>query len=109
MLGAARTFPKLIKSDALMSEGMAKAVCSEISRNIIRSVPQLDDFMCPICFAVVWRPIRLKCRHVLCIGCTVQLQKQQKQLCPLCRERVIMEADTGKLQMNVLVFSFDAT
>lgn len=94
-LGAATTFPKLILSDAIMSRSMAKAVCQQVSQDLIRIVPQVEDFACPICSDIVWRPIRMDCKHLLCIRCTIVLQRQRKPLCPMCRGDVIMKANTG--------------
>ena len=84
-----------------MSGNMAKAVCSTLTTDLVKVVPQLDDFLCPICFAIVWRPIRMKCKHIICIRCTVLLQRQHKRMCPLCRENVILEADEGTLSLSM--------
>ena len=51
-LGATRTFPKVIQSKLIMTETMAKAVCSQLSQDLVKIVPQLDDYMCPICFKI---------------------------------------------------------
>jgi hypothetical protein len=98
-LGAGKTFPKLIQSDPLMSETMAKAVCSQLSQDLVEVVPKLDDYSCPVCLGIRWHPIRLKCGHPICSGCTVTMQLERKPRCPLCRENVIMEAGFGKLFM----------
>jgi E3 ubiquitin-protein ligase BAH len=74
---------------------MAKAVCAQLTEDLIKLTPQLDDYLCPICLTIAFRPIRMKCRHVLCIRCTVLLQRQNKGSCPICREDVIMLANTG--------------
>ncbi len=95
-LGAKETFPQLIQSDKIMSETMAKAVCSEISKEIVKIVPQLDDYLCPVCFSISYKPVRLTCGHVFCIRCMIKMQKAQDKFCPLCRNDVIMHADSGK-------------
>ena len=95
-LGARRSFPRLIQSDSIMSETMAKAVCAQMSTDIVKLVPQVDDYLCPICFTISWRPIRMKCHHIFCIRCTVLMQRERRKFCPLCRDDVIMEADAGK-------------
>ena len=103
-LGAVNTFPNLIQSDAIMSKTMAKAVCVQVTEDIVKITPQLDDgdYCCPICSTVAWRPIRLECQHVLCTKCTVELQKTYKYSCPLCRTKhVIKKATEGKLCVAV--------
>lgn len=96
-LGAREKFPKLIQFEPIMTDTMAKAVCAQISQDVIKTVPLLADFLCPVCPSICWRPIRLRCKHVVCIRCTIVLQKMQQALCPLCREDVVLEADTGTL------------
>jgi E3 ubiquitin-protein ligase BAH len=109
-LGATRTFPKLIQSESIMSETMGKAVCSQMTQDLVKVVPQLDDYLCPICFTIFWRPIRMKCRHIFCIRCAVLMQRERKRLCPLCRGKVIMEADEGKLHyFHLMVFPYTNT
>jgi len=95
-LGAKQAFPPLIQSDPFMSEAMAKAVCAGVSNEIIRLVPQLDDYLCPVCCSISYRPVRLGCGHVFCIRCMIEMQKTRSKYCPLCRDDVVMTADSGK-------------
>jgi E3 ubiquitin-protein ligase BAH len=94
-LGVGRTFPKIIASDPIMSETMAKAVCAQMSTDLSKIVPQVDDYSCPICSEVQWRPVRMKCQHIFCSNCAVKMQKQRRKFCPLCREDVVLQADEG--------------
>jgi len=103
-LGAMQTWPRLIESDPIMSNNMAKAVCAQVSTDLVKIVPQLDDYQCPVCCEVVWRPIRMKCNHIFCIGCTVKLQKEKKKFCPLCRNNVVLEADTDSIDPELSKF-----
>ncbi|RDW73858.1 hypothetical protein BP5796_07300 [Coleophoma crateriformis] len=103
-LGATKTFPKLIQSDSIMSESMAKAVCFQVSQDILKLVPQVDDYLCPICFSIAWRPIRLRCKHIFCIRCTIRMQTDKKLYCPLCRDKVIMEADQDNIDEDLASF-----
>ena len=78
---------------------MAKAVCAQVTEDIVKITPQLDDedYTCPICSTIAWRPIRLDCQHVLCTKCTIELQKTFKYNCPMCRrKKVVKEANEGK-------------
>jgi E3 ubiquitin-protein ligase BAH len=100
-LGAKQTFPPLIQSDPIMSETMAKAVCAGVSNEIIKIVPQLDDYLCPVCFSISYRPVRLSCSHVFCIRCMIEMQKSNSKYCPLCRDDVVMTADSGKSMPSV--------
>lgn len=78
------------------SEHLAKAVCAEMNSQILSHVPQIEDYNCPMCLELKWRPVRLKCDHVFCIRCLVVMQEKKQGNCPLCRERTVLEADSGK-------------
>src|SRR5205814_9286762 len=76
---------------------MATAVCAEFSNEIIRIVPQLNDYLCPVCFSISYKPVRLTCGHVFCIRCMIRMQRGNARYCPLCRNDVIMGANSGEL------------
>ncbi|TAQ84600.1 hypothetical protein B7494_g7081 [Chlorociboria aeruginascens] len=96
-LSTTETLSMLRPNKLIPSEAMAKAVCSQIAQDIVKIVPQIDDNLCPVCFSILWRPIRLKCNHVICIRCTIKLQRDEMRLCPICRDGVIMEANTDNI------------
>jgi E3 ubiquitin-protein ligase BAH len=79
-----------------LAQNLARATCFTISKEILDVIPQLNDYLCPICFTVAWKPVRLRCNHIFCIRCMIVLQRQEKAHCPLCREAVVMEATAGK-------------
>ncbi|ORY67054.1 RING-14 protein [Pseudomassariella vexata] len=91
-LGVAKTFPVVVHSDHLLAGSLAKDLCAQVSSEIISTVPQLDDYLCPICFAVAYWPIRLHCEHIFCSRCLVKMQRKGERFCPLCRGDVIMRA-----------------
>lgn len=80
-----------------MSEKMAKEVCAQVSTEVVKIVPQLDDYLCPVCLSIAYKPIRLTCGHVYCIRCMIKMQQSKAKHCPLCRNNAIMDADSGKL------------
>lgn len=95
---------RFIKTDVTLSGSVAKFVCLKLTQDLIKIVPQLDDYLCPICFAIVWQPIRMKCHHFFCIQCTIVLQRHKSPSCPLCRENVIMEADQDNIDGELATF-----
>src|SRR5947208_13298721 len=95
-LGAKNSFVNAVATVPFVSQAMAKAVCFQVSEEILNFVPQLDDYLCPICCSISWKPVRLKCLHVFCIRCMVVMQRRRDKYCPLCREEVLMEADEGE-------------
>lgn len=85
----------LVKSPFIVQD-LAKATCFTISEEILNIIPQLNDYLCPICFGISYKPVRLRCGHLFCIRCLIVLQRQEQDHCPLCREEVVMEASSGK-------------
>ena len=100
-LGALGMYHHMIDIDALSTQAMAKSMCARISNEILAIVPQLNDYLCPVCFSISYKPVRLQCGHVFCIRCLVVMQRSQQTHCPLCRGDVVMLADSGKLGNSV--------
>ncbi|KAI9809636.1 MAG: hypothetical protein M1825_000068 [Sarcosagium campestre] len=102
-LGARASFERLVGGTSLATV-MAKAICFTVSENILSTVPQLNDYLCPICFSISYKPVRLKCHHVFCIRCMVTMQRSREQHCPLCRGDVVLEADSANLDPALMNF-----
>ncbi|POR36879.1 Putative RING finger protein C6B12.07c [Tolypocladium paradoxum] len=96
-LGVSQTFPTVVQSEGLLSRDLAKDVCAQMSQELVSVVPQLNDYLCPVCFSVAYRPVRLDCQHVFCIRCVVKIQRRQEKHCPLCRADVVMNASADNL------------
>lgn len=94
-LGVKTTFPRRI-SYPEFSQHLAKAVCAEVNTQILSNVPRLDDYSCPMCMEIKWRPVRLRCQHVFCIRCLIVMQTNKQHKCPLCRERTVVDANARK-------------
>ncbi|KAF2086319.1 hypothetical protein K490DRAFT_66871 [Saccharata proteae CBS 121410] len=94
--GVQTTFPAVAQVLG-PTHDIAKAICYEVSTELLPVVPQLHDYLCPVCFSISFRPIRLRCQHIFCIRCLVVLQRAKKDHCPLCRGAVVMEADSQNL------------
>lgn len=95
-LGVSRTFRSAMHSDKLLAGNIAKDVCANMSKQLVSVVPQVNDYLCPVCFTVAYRPVRLDCKHVFCIRCIIKIQRQGERYCPLCRADVVMTASAGK-------------
>lgn len=95
-LGVKATVPKQITYPEF-SEHLAKAVCAEVSTEILSHVPQIEDYACPMCMEIKWRPVRLRCSHVFCIRCLIVMQNNKQDQCPLCREKTVADANSDNL------------
>ena len=91
-------------SYALDTSDVARALSSQVSSQILAVVPQLSDYLCPICFSIAYRPVRLQCGHLFCIRCLIVMQREHKDKCPLCRTEVVMQADSRNLDFAMISF-----
>ncbi|KAI1820523.1 RING-14 protein [Xylaria intraflava] len=91
-LGVSTIFPIAVTTGRSFTANVARDVCARMSSELISTVPQLDDYLCPICFTVAYWPIRLHCEHVFCSRCLVKMSREGKTLCPLCRANNVMLA-----------------
>ncbi|KAI0436405.1 RING-14 protein [Xylaria telfairii] len=91
-LGVSSTFPVVVRSGRSLASSVAQDVCARMSTELISVVPQLDDYLCPICFAIAYWPVRLHCQHVFCSRCLVKMSRKGEGHCPLCRADTIMMA-----------------
>ena len=80
---------------------MAKAVCSQLLQDLVSVVPQFDDFACPLCYEIEWRPVKLVCGHLMCISCAVNMQQLHNRQCPFCRRRGIMALDERNIDSKL--------
>ncbi|KAK9366892.1 SPX domain-containing protein [Lipomyces kononenkoae] len=94
-LSAGKVFPEFYFNNpsSSVSSSVAKSVCFTMAEQLLAVIPQLDDYICPICYQIAFKPVRLDCGHVFCIRCLVKLQQQQKDGCPLCRQNVLQTAN----------------
>lgn len=94
-LGVKTTFPRQVEYPEF-SEHLAKAVCAEVNTQILSHVPQIDDYSCPMCMELQWRPVKLSCNHTFCIRCLIVMQNNKQYNCPFCRQRTIFDANSGE-------------
>ncbi|KAF5588136.1 RING finger [Fusarium subglutinans] len=100
-LGVARKFPTVVHSDKLLAGTVARDVCAQMSQELVSKVPQLNDYLCPVCFSVAYLPVRLDCQHVFCIRCVIKIQRRKEKHCPLCRADVVLKASAMNLDYEL--------
>ncbi|KAF1950317.1 RING-14 protein-like protein [Byssothecium circinans] len=102
-LGVKSTLPSTI-SYPQFSQHLAKAVCAEVNTQVLSHVPQIDDYTCPMCTEIKWRPVKLACGHTFCIRCLVVMQSKKQNNCPLCREKCVAAATEDNLDLKLADF-----
>jgi len=46
----------------------------------------VENFTCPICRSILYRPVALACHHSLCLICFNKARRSALDCCPFCRE-----------------------
>lgn len=95
-LGASVSFRAAVRAKRFLAGNVAKKLCAQLSQEVVSVVPRVEDYSCPICFSIAWYPVRLKCTHFFCVRCIIKMQREKEENCPLCREKVVKEADQGE-------------
>lgn len=105
-LNVSSKFPKLMSEDHISIRGksVAQSICFVMQNKLLTLIPQIDDYTCPICMSIAFKPIRLSCGHIFCVRCLVKLKQRGKNDCPFCRyENAITLADSSNLDLNAMV------
>ncbi|KAJ3045415.1 hypothetical protein HDV00_010285 [Rhizophlyctis rosea] len=109
LLTASSSFP-MLSSHTFFTNNLARMLVFTVCERLQTVVPQVDDFACPICQDVTWKPIRLECQHVFCVRCLVKAQLRKVKNCPVCRrENAVEKACADNLdvaRMNFLKLYF---
>ncbi|CAD1813139.1 SPX domain family protein [Candida parapsilosis] len=104
-LGIQEIYPKLVSSDHIFVSGksLAQSICYIMQTSVLQLIPQLDDYSCPICTNIAYKPIRLACGHLFCVSCLVKMKERDKTDCPFCRRHnAILEADSSNLDIEAM-------
>lgn len=97
--------PKLISEDHIFFSGksLTQKICYTIQSSLLQLVPQLDDYTCPICLDVAFKPIKLDCGHIFCVRCLVKMKAEERYNCPICRyDRAIELASGANLDVEMM-------
>jgi rubrerythrin len=87
------------------ANSIARDLHAEIATKILAIVPQLDDWNCPVCYSMAWRPVNLGCcRSVFCITCIIKLQDEKVTRCPVCNQETVLTADGRNLDFEAMDF-----
>lgn len=103
-LPAQESLPKSLTQAPFIARDLAKATTFTISEELLALIPALDDYLCPVCFSVSFKPVRLRCQHVFCIRCLIVMQRAEQDHCPLCREPTVLEASSLNMDKKLQAF-----
>ncbi|KAI8376976.1 SPX domain-containing protein [Blakeslea trispora] len=104
-LSATSEFPVFTKSNAAFMNNILISILNIIQTKLITIVPQPDDYDCPVCLSIAWRPIRLECGHVFCVRCLIKAHRKRLYNCPVCRQvNAVGNADANNLDQSLQNF-----
>ncbi|ETN37905.1 uncharacterized protein HMPREF1541_07528 [Cyphellophora europaea CBS 101466] len=103
-LHARAAVPDSLKNGSAVSQDLAKATCYTIANELLSVIPQINDYLCPICFSITYKPVRLACNHIFCIRCLIIMQREEQGHCPLCREECVMQANSDNVDAELMKF-----
>ncbi|KAF9332879.1 hypothetical protein BG006_004242 [Podila minutissima] len=102
---ASSGFPKHLQNEPFYNDNISKSLTYTIGCQLVSIIPQPDDYACPICMSVAWKPIRLNCSHVFCVRCLIKAQRKKMVHCPVCRQHnSVLDADASNLDVSLMNF-----
>lgn len=100
---ASEGFPKFTADETFFKDNIARSLVFQISSRLLTVIPNPDDYACPICKELSYKPIRLDCGHLYCLRCLVKAQKKNITNCPLCRATgVVAKANSLNLDKALM-------
>ncbi|KAF9436314.1 hypothetical protein BGZ76_004313 [Entomortierella beljakovae] len=104
-LSASSGYPRYLQNEPFYNDNISRSLTYTIGNQLISIIPQPDDYSCPICMSVAWKPIRLKCHHVFCVRCLIKAQRKNMLHCPICRDtNSVKSADASNLDVSMMNF-----
>lgn len=103
-LPAQESLPKSLSKAPFIARDLARATSFTISEELLALIPQLDDYLCPICFSISFKPVRLQCQHIFCIRCLIVMQRAEQDHCPLCRQPGVLDASSLNMDKKLQAF-----
>lgn len=87
------------------ANSIARDLSAEITTKVLAIIPQPDDWSCPVCADMAWKPVGLRCcRAVFCIQCIIKLQDQGMKRCPVCNQESVMRANAWNVSFEAMDF-----
>ncbi|KXS09016.1 hypothetical protein M427DRAFT_39680 [Gonapodya prolifera JEL478] len=85
-LHASDPFHSLLSTHPFFTTTPFRRLVSAIADNLVTVIPQPDDYSCPVCSEILWRPVKLRCGHSFCHTCVIKSEVTGgRRDCPICR------------------------
>ncbi|KAI9884871.1 MAG: hypothetical protein M1823_003353 [Watsoniomyces obsoletus] len=94
-------FPASLVGRNLVGGCLAEAVCLEQAEYVLSLIPRLNDFLCPVCSKIAYKPIRLNCTHVICKPCIIAMKEGRIGWCPSCGAGGVLTANKDNIDRDL--------
>lgn len=87
------------------ANSIARDMQAEMATKVLAIVPQIDDWNCPVCYSMAWKPVNLGCCAArLCIRCVIKMQDEGMKRCPACNAETVMQANGKNIDFEAMGF-----
>lgn len=94
-----------VNSPGGFANSIARDLNAELASKVLAIVPQIEDWNCPVCYSMAWKPVNLGCcRSVFCIRCIIRLQDDGVKRCPVCNQETVLKADGRNIDFEAMDF-----
>jgi len=101
---ASEGFPKFARDESFFKDNIVRSLVFQISSQLLTVIPNPEEYFCPICKEISYKPIRLDCGHLYCLRCLVKAKRLNIRDCPICRKpNMVYNADSRNLDTKLIV------
>ncbi|ORX53358.1 hypothetical protein BCR36DRAFT_24993 [Piromyces finnis] len=101
---ASEGFPKFACDETFFKDNIVRSLVYQISSRLLTVIPNPEEYFCPICREISYKPIRLDCGHLFCLRCLMKAKRLNVRDCPICRKKdVIYNANRNNLDDKLMI------
>jgi len=100
---ASEGFPKFARDEAFFKDNIVRSLVFQISSRLLTVIPNPEEYFCPICREISYKPVRLDCGHLYCLRCLIKAKRLNIRDCPICREpNVVYYANKNNVDTQLM-------
>jgi len=100
---ASEGFPKFARDETFFKDNIVRSLVYQISSRLLTVIPNPEEYYCPICREISYKPIRLDCGHLYCLRCLMKAKRLNIRDCPICRHTdAVYNANSSHLDSKLM-------
>lgn len=88
---------RILSTNKLLALSVARDMATSIATELVTLVPQLQDYLCPVCENIASYPMKPSCGHIICSRCMNKMLRKKMFRCPLCRIDITQPQNARKV------------